>query len=70
MKIKVIKYYPQGIYGLPEEGLLLLVYSHLLAGIMEELMLSECLKTFRWNDNLYPLKMHIQSALTVLIFVI
>lgn len=70
MKIRVIKYYPQGICGLPEEGLLLLVCSQLLARIMEGLMFSECLKNFRWNDNLYPMKMHVQSALTMLIFAI
>lgn len=70
MKIRIIKYYPQGIYGFPEEGLLLLVCSQLLARIMEGLMLSECLKNFRWNDNLYPMKMHIQNALTMLIICI
>lgn len=55
MKIKVIESYPQGMWGLLEEGLLLLIYRVTWLGRIIKLMLSECFKNFSWDGHLYTM---------------
>lgn len=55
VKIKVIESYPQGMWGLLEEGLLLLIYRVTWLGRIIKLMLSECFKNFSWDGHLYTM---------------